>query len=70
MTRVQPLFANRTTAAKMLDMTPAEFTRFVEGGALPPPCFTKEGIERWDVEDLVAIMRGDAAKPQAHEIDL
>jgi predicted DNA-binding transcriptional regulator AlpA len=52
------LFARDVTAAKMLDMKPAEFRRLVEEGALPRPV----SLDRWDVEELKSIMRGEAAK--------
>lgn len=52
---IAPLFAKRSTAAKLLDMTPAEFQRLVDGGHLPGPV----RHDRWDVERLSAIMRGD-----------
>ena len=53
-----PIFARDVTAARMLDMKPAEFRRLVEQGALPSPV----KHERWDVEELKSIMRGEAAK--------
>ena len=57
-----PLAVKATTAAAMLDLPPAEFRRLVERGALPPP--VRIGAhERWRVEQLNAIIRGDAAKP-------
>ena len=57
-----PLAVKATTAAAMLDLPPAEFRRLVERGALPPP--VRIGThERWRVEQLNAIIRGDAAKP-------
>ena len=44
----------------MLDLHPAEFRGLVEDGVLPKA--TKiGGYERWDVEQLQAIARGDAA---------
>ena len=53
-----PIFARDVTAARMLDMKPAEFRRLVEQGALPPPV----KFDRWDVEALKSIMTGEAAK--------
>lgn len=52
----QPLFADQRTAAQLLCMKPAEFMRLVNEGALPGPV----NFERWDVEELAAIMRGDS----------
>jgi hypothetical protein len=46
----------------MLDMPPAEFMRLVERGALPPPVRIGQH-DRWNVDQLTAIIRGDAAKP-------
>lgn len=54
----KPLFASERTAALLLDMKAAEFRRLVEHGALPGPC----RLDRWDVQELEAIMRGDAAR--------
>ncbi|WP_294930504.1 hypothetical protein [uncultured Paracoccus sp.] len=65
MRNVQPLFASEKTAARLLDMQPAEFRRLVDVGALP--CAVKHG--RWDVAELQAIMRGTKIKP-AEEFDL
>ncbi|RJE83648.1 hypothetical protein D3P04_14645 [Paracoccus onubensis] len=56
---IQPLFVRLETAAKLLDMKPAEFRQLVEAGALPGPV----RHERWDVEQIRSIMRGDAVKP-------
>ena len=58
-----PLAVKAQTAAAMLDMPQAEFMRLVERGALPPPVRIG-GHERWRVEQLNAIIRGDAAKPE------
>ena len=52
----QPLFADKRTAAELLCMKPAEFMWLVDEGALPGPV----RFERWDVEALSAIMRGDS----------
>lgn len=61
MARPAPLFANDRSAAALLDMKPAEFRGLVNDGVLPKP--TKiGGFERWDVEQLQSIARGDAAE--------
>ncbi len=61
MSRHAPLFANDRNAAALLDMKPAEFRGLVDDGVLPRP--TKIGdFERWDVEQLQSIARGDAAE--------
>ena len=62
MTSAAPLAVKAATAAAMLDMPQAEFLRLVEHGALPPPVRIGKH-ERWRVEQLNAIIRGDAAKP-------
>lgn len=55
------LFAGDKKAAALLDMKPAEFRGLVDDGVLPKP--TKiGGFERWDVEQLQSIARGDAAE--------
>lgn len=56
MTAITPLFVKANKAAKLLDMTPAEFKELVKAGSLPPP----NKLDRWDVELLVAIMRNHA----------
>jgi hypothetical protein len=53
-----PIFASERTAARLLDMSVAEFQRLVKEGSLPPAT----RLDRWDVEELRRIMRGDAAK--------
>ena len=58
-----PLAVKAQTAAAMLDMPQAEFMRLVERRALPPPVRIGQH-ERWRVEQLNAIIRGDAAKPE------
>ena len=54
-----PIFATDRTAAKLLDMKPAEFRELVEAGALPGP--RKIGdLDRWDVDELRRIVSGEA----------
>jgi predicted DNA-binding transcriptional regulator AlpA len=62
MGKLTPLAVRAQTAAAMLDMPPAEFMRLVERGALPPPVRIGQH-DRWNVDQLTAIIRGDAAKP-------
>jgi hypothetical protein len=52
-----PLFPSARTAAKLLDMKPDQFRALVEAGSLPSPCKV-DGIERWDIEELKATLRG------------
>lgn len=54
-----PLFATDATAARLLDMTRPQFRALVDAGALPGPV----AHQRWDVDELRAIMRGDKPKP-------
>lgn len=60
--------ATERTAAKMLDMRPAEFRELVQAGSLPAPCQIGPH-KRWIVEDLEAIVRGRAFKPK-EDLDL
>jgi predicted DNA-binding transcriptional regulator AlpA len=60
--RHSPLAVRAQTAAAMLDMPHGEFMRLVERGALPPPVRIGQH-DRWNVDQLTAIIRGDAAKP-------
>jgi hypothetical protein len=53
-----PLFASERTAARLLDMKPDEFRGLVDRGHLPPPRRIGE-VERFDVAELQAVIRGD-----------
>lgn len=58
-----PLYANKKTAAKLLDLRPKQFLELVAHGALPPP--VKIGnYKRWDVEQIKSILSGEAARPK------
>lgn len=59
----QLLYASERSAAKLLDMRPAEFRALVDAGALPPPVKIGGSVERWSVTDLDAIVRGQKPKP-------
>lgn len=54
------LFATDRKAAELFDMKTAEFRDLVNDGVLPKPT-NIGGFERWDVEQLQAIARGEAA---------
>ncbi len=54
----EPIFASEARAAQLLDMTPREFAKLVEGGHLPRPC-TIGDVKRFDVEELRRVIRGD-----------
>ena len=55
-----PLFASERSAARLLDMTPADFRELVDAGHLPRGREIAPGMVRWDVEDLRRVMRGEA----------
>lgn len=60
MGKISPLAVAERTAAKMMDMAPAQFRELVAQGVLPRP--RKVGpLERWDAEELRSVMRGDFA---------
>lgn len=60
MNAVAPILASERTAAKLLDMKPAEFLKLVQEGHLPKPR-NIAGLERWDVDELRQIGRGEIA---------
>lgn len=62
MPAARQILASDRTAAKLLDMTRAEFRSLVEAGALPPPVKLGNALQRWRVRDLEAIVTGDAAE--------
>jgi hypothetical protein len=55
-----PVLASEATAARLLDMKPAEFRALVEAGHLPRGREIAPGIVRWNVEDLRRIASGGA----------
>lgn len=71
MANVTPLWVTEKTAAAMLDMSRAEFTKHVKSGTLPPAQLRRDGIVRWSVAALEKIADGSAALPdQAEDIEL
>lgn len=62
MAHVAPILASERSAARLLDLTPAEFARLVEAGHLPRPREIAPGVKRWDVEELRRIASGEAAE--------
>lgn len=60
MTTPAPIFANERTAARFLDMKPAEFRALVDGGELPKPRRIGK-YERWDMAEIRAIVAGEKA---------
>lgn len=59
MKRPTLLFANDKNAAALLDLKTKDFHGLVSEGVLPKPMRIGE-FERWDVEQLQSIARGDA----------
>ncbi len=57
--RRDPIFATEISAARLLDMQPAEFRELVEAGHLPPPVAIGS-LRRFDVEELRRVIRGQA----------
>lgn len=64
MTSPSLILARECNAAKLLDMKPTEFRALVDEGHLPKPRLIA-GFERWDVEELRLIGRGDVATGMA-----
>ncbi|QOL80457.1 helix-turn-helix transcriptional regulator [Pseudooceanicola spongiae] len=62
MAALQPLFVDDRTAAKLFCLSRAEFLDLIRQGHLPAP--TKLGTyDRWDVEELLRIAKGERARP-------
>lgn len=52
------MFVSEFTAARMLELTTSEFRAMRDAGTLPPPrslC----GIERYDVDEIRRVIRGE-----------
>lgn len=56
--KAEPIFASEATAARLLDMRPADLRKLVEAGHLPRPRRIG-GMERFDMAELTAVLRGD-----------
>ena len=69
MADVMPIAVRDATAARMLDLPLAEFLRLVSAGALPGPKHVGDN-ELWLVDDLRAILSGDAARPDDPPFDI
>lgn len=61
MSRFNPLFVSKRSAAQLLDMRPAEFQALLEAGHIPKPRQIGRH-ERWDVEELRKIASGEMAE--------
>ena len=57
--KLTPLYANEKTSAMLLDMKPKEFLSLVDSGILLRPVRIGP-FERWDMQELRAIERGEA----------
>lgn len=64
MTKITPMFVSDRSAARLLDMKLDRFRELVAAGALPSPCRIAPDVERWDVEELQAALKG--WKPPEH----
>ena len=53
-----PMFVTLTTAAALFEMSPKEFERLVNIGALPRP-YKIADYERWDADELQSVVRGE-----------
>lgn len=62
MTAAVPVLAGEATAARLLDMKPAEFRALVEAGHLPRGREIAPGVIRWPVDDLRRIACGAAVE--------
>lgn len=56
----RPLYASETTAARLLDMRPAEFRAHVDAGDFPPGIEIAPGVIRWKTATLENIASGAA----------
>jgi hypothetical protein len=56
---ITPVFAAAPTAARLLDITKAEFLRLVETKCLPAPVLIGKN-HRWDMAALYDILNGSA----------
>ncbi|KPQ07474.1 MAG: hypothetical protein HLUCCA12_06555 [Rhodobacteraceae bacterium HLUCCA12] len=62
MNRPAPILASETSAARLLDMKPAEFRALVEAGHFPRGREIAPGMVRWPVDELRLIANGEAAE--------
>lgn len=60
MVQLAPIFASEASAARLLDMKPAEFRALVEAGHLPRGREIAPGVIRWSADDLRRIASGEA----------
>lgn len=62
MSKIVPIFATETTAAKLLDLNIKAFRDLVADGYLPTGQQIAPGTFRWRVEELKRIASGEAAE--------
>lgn len=62
MTKLAPILASETSAARLLDMKLAEFRALVDAGHLPRGREIAPGLIRWPVDDLRRIACGAAVE--------
>ena len=65
---LRQIAVRESTAARLLDMSAAEFRRLVAAGALPGPVRIGPN-ERWRVDQLQAILSGDARRPDTDDME-
>ncbi|OHC54468.1 MAG: hypothetical protein A3D16_09845 [Rhodobacterales bacterium RIFCSPHIGHO2_02_FULL_62_130] len=58
--KLDPIFATEARAAALLDMKATELREQVAAGNLPPPKRIGQ-LERFDVDELRRVIRGDVA---------
>ena len=63
-----PIAVSAKSAAALLDMSHAKFCELVRSGALPTSKMIGD-LERWEVQEIRAIISGDARQP-AEDIEL
>ena len=61
MGKIHKAFLAAPTAAQFLDMKTSAFEALVAAGSLPKP----KKFDRWDAEEITAIMRGQTPKPRS-----
>lgn len=59
---LQVILASETSAARLLDMKPAEFRALVEAGHLPRGREIAPGVIRWLADDLRRVASGEAVE--------
>ena len=68
MPAAHPLFLAEASAAQALSLPKSKFRALVDDGALPAPCKVRD-VYLWDVEELIATVRGARPEPD-EEFDL